>query len=515
MEPTATNGGRIASIILGADHFDGLPRVKSEEVSAAFSASKQDFTAYVRGIAAAVCDKFNAPDNPDALCKELATFLRSEATATDLIVYYVGHGGSISGNNRSEYFLALKGTTDAEKYLDGLRVSNFAQVINKNAAHLRAIIILDCCYSARAVKYFEGTQPDAIGDASIPFGLTLFTASAGEVEAVVPPNQKYTMFSGCLLDVLNHGIATAGPRLSIREIATQVQALIKQQYNGEGVRPEVHSPQQRFGDVADYPIFPNLAYRAARVQPQTERKQVTASEAKPLDDVPLCMFVADAGLFVSSSTASLACVVVEDPAAIRSAIGTSRRRVIKSTILDLDKKTRDRLRISGFDYFADDSDVRAKFVETMVPLTYEAYTCVAKRSFFGEAAEERVFCELFGRLMVDRIKKHRARAIEIILSAERKGLLDLLRGVIASCIHVISTEGRGSVRVMPMVRIAEDLDECLELSRYVAALVQQRLDPSDSETQAKRRFRRIRSKVRLIRRLDTGEYFSRHHPLPD
>ena len=514
MEPTGASG-RIISIILGADHFDGLRSVKSDEVGAAFRNSKQDFAAYVGSIASAVWDRFNSADNPDALCKDLAGFLRSEKTATDLIVYYVGHGGSISENDRSEYFLALQGTTDAEKYLDGLRVSKFAQVINKNAARLRAIIILDCCYSARAVKYFEGPQPDPVGSAKIPFGLTLLTASAGEVEAVVPPGQKYTMFSGCLLEVLSKGIAAGGSFLSIREIATQVQTMIEQRYRDQGVRPEVNSPQQRFGDVADYPLFPNPAYSTQPVQPQAESPQVSPPETGPQSDVPISIFVGAAGQFASSSTPLLACTVIEDPGAIRASISASRQRMIKSTVLDLDKRTQTRLRTAGFDYFEDDPDVRAEFIDTMVPLTYEAYTCVAKRAYFGEAAEERVFCELFGRLLIDRIKKHRSRPIGIVLSADRKGLLDVVRGVISSCVHSINTTGRGRVCVSPTVRISEGLDECLELTRYVAAIVQQRLDPSDSETQAARRFRRIKSKVRLIRRLDTGEYFSRHHPLPD
>ena len=179
MEPTAENGNRIISIILGADHFDGLPSLNSERNSVAFRASKQDFAVYLKGIAATVCDKFNAPETPDALCRDLGDFLRSERAATDLIVYYVGHGGSISENDRSEYFLALKGTTAKEKYIDALRVNIFARVINENAARMRPIIILDCCYSARAVKYFLSPQPNAIGNDSIPFGLTLFTASAG------------------------------------------------------------------------------------------------------------------------------------------------------------------------------------------------------------------------------------------------------------------------------------------------------------------------------------------------
>ena len=189
--------------------------------------------------------------------------------------------------------------------------------------------------------------------------------------------------------------------------------------------------------------------------------------------------------------------------------------MIKSPVLELDKQTQTRLRRAGFNFFEDDPDVRAEFIETMVPLTYEAYTCMAKRGYFGEAGEERVFRELFGRLLIDRIKKHRSRPIEIVLSADRKDLLEIVRGVISSCTHSINTTSRGQVRVSPTVRISERLEECLELTRYVAAIVQQRLDPSEWGTQAARRFRRIKSKVRLIRRLDTGEYLSRHHPLPD
>jgi hypothetical protein len=122
---------------------------------------------------------------------------------------------------------------------------------------------------------------------------------------------------------------------------------------------------------------------------------------------------------------------------------------------------------------------------------------------------------LFGRLLFDRIKKHRSRRIEIFLCAERESLLALLQGVVSSCVHNINTSGPGQVRVLPALRITGGIEHCLELTRYVAAIVQQRLDPSESKIQVARQYRTIKSKVRLIRRLDTGEYFSRHHPLPD
>jgi len=514
LEPVGENN-RIISIILGADRFDGLRSVRSEEVGAAFKQSKDDFAAYVQTIASSLLDKFRSDDLPDQLCEDVAGFLRREKSATDLIVYYVGHGGSIALGDRSEYFLALRRTTDDDKYINGLRVSNLAQVINKNAARLRAVIILDCCYSAKAVQYFMGGDPDPIGSTKIPFGLTLFTASPGEVEAVVPKGEKHTMFSGCLLDVLSNGIAERGRLLSINEISAQIRITIKQRYPDDGVRPEVHSPRQRYGDVADYPLFPNPAYRPGPQHQETESQYSIPPETASQTDIPLSFFMAGAGLFASSSMAVLACTVIEDLDSIRKAIGTARERLIKSTVLDLDERTQKRLRKTGFDYFADDPDVRTKFIESIAPLTYEAYTCAAKRTYFGESAEESVFCELFGRLLIDRIKKHRSRRIEIFLSAERESLLAPLQGVVSSCVHNINTGGRGQVRALPVVRMEEQIKECLELTGYVAAIVQQRLDPSESETQAARQFRRIQSKVRLIRRLDTGEYFSRHHPLSD
>lgn len=98
---------KILSVILGASRFDGLPSVKSEEVSAAFLQSKADFATYANHISAQVLDKFDSSDLPNPLCLEIVKFLKSADSVTDLIVYYVGHGGFMSDDMESqEYFLA-------------------------------------------------------------------------------------------------------------------------------------------------------------------------------------------------------------------------------------------------------------------------------------------------------------------------------------------------------------------------------------------------------------------------
>ena len=509
--------GKILSVLLGASRFDGLPSVASDEVCAAFLQSKQDFATYAASISAQILDKFDSDDLPNKLCLEIGRFLKSANSPTDLIVYYVGHGGfMLDATENSEYFLALRATTDAEKYATGLRVNDLAQAINRNAANLRAIIILDCCYSARAVQYFSGGDPVADPSSKIPFGLTLFTASPSRQEAVVPAGAKRTMFSGSLLDVLDNGIPEKGPLLTLDEIADQVRVIIAQRYPDDGVRPEVHSPRQRVGDVAGFPLFPNAARQSvpALSEPAVSQK-VPPQASPPLQDAPLGFFFADANLRGSSGVAVLACAVVQNPDSVRKAVENTRRLLINSTVLSLGAEVEERLRKVGFDYFVDEPDVRAKFIATIATLTYEAYTCAADKAYFGETSEERIFCELFGRLLFDRISKHKAEHIEIFLRDERAGLLEALEGVVSSCVHRINSSRRGEVRYPPTIRMIKPRDGCVELAQYVAAVVGQRLDTGVSARKDRRDYRRIESKVRLIRRLDTGEYFNRRFPLKD
>jgi hypothetical protein len=154
-------------------------------------------------------------------------------------------------------------------------------------------------------------------------------------------------------------------------------------------------------------------------------------------------------------------------------------------------------------------------IQTIATLTYEAYSCAGGRAYFGKASQERVFCELFARLIFDRMRKHKSKRIEIFLGNERAGLRDALQGVVSSCVHSINASHRGQVGFPPVIHTIKRGDGCLELTRYVAAVVRQQLERGEFEPAERRDYRRIESKVRLIRRLETDEFFSRRHPLPD
>ena len=76
------------------------------------------------------------------------------------------------------------------------------------------------------------------------------------------------MFFRALLEVLRRGEPRGRDALSLEEIGDRVKDLIAERYPHEHARPEVHSPDQREGDIADVPIFPNVAVRARRLAEQ-------------------------------------------------------------------------------------------------------------------------------------------------------------------------------------------------------------------------------------------------------
>jgi hypothetical protein len=74
------------------------------------------------------------------------------------------------------------------------------------------------------------------------------------------------MFSDSLLRVLRQGHSSLTPRISLSELGDLIKLDIRTAYPDIGVRPEVHSPDQREGDVASVPLFPNVAWIAQKAE---------------------------------------------------------------------------------------------------------------------------------------------------------------------------------------------------------------------------------------------------------
>jgi hypothetical protein len=291
MPESAPNPVQTLAVLLGASSFRRAPKLAQGR---AFYNSAEDFREYLLapdGLSLPgdnVISLFNESDSPSKQLDDISEFLdrrskelKSSVTpAQDLIVYYVGHG-LFSGADRA-YCLAISATNERNEGPTSIRVSDLASIIKDHARFLRKFLILDCCFSSRAHREFQ-TGPLQAGRTKLlnelpQRGTTLLCSASAQDPSLAPEGLSRTMFSDGLLRALRQGHSSLGPRLSLSELGDLVKVTLKEAYPETWVRPEVHSPDQREGNIADVHLFPNAALAAGAKK--LEEQQHMAEAAK-------------------------------------------------------------------------------------------------------------------------------------------------------------------------------------------------------------------------------------------
>jgi len=159
----------------------------------------------------------------------------------------------------------LRSTEEEAEDTTAYKISSLSGAINISARSIRKWVILDCCHSAAAFSDLQpqaGKLTDVIAaeaeKAFPPQGTALLCASSADQIALNPTDGDFTMFSGVLLDVLKSGSDDLEDRLSLKDVYNLVEQEIFRRFRDKSVRPELYSPDQRKGDVALIPFFPNL-----------------------------------------------------------------------------------------------------------------------------------------------------------------------------------------------------------------------------------------------------------------
>lgn len=267
------------AIILGASQF---PLSASLTNHVAFERSAVEFTEYLVAKdgfslnAENLLWLFDADLPPNELDKEISRFLAartSEGVVSNLIVYYVGHGSF----EDDHYFLAIRTTRDDNRELSSLGLRHLARTLSRQASRLRVFALLDACFSGEARTYFQhGGDNDEILRSDLyglfpERGVAIISSSSGVNTSKVVVDRGVTMFSEALLSVLWHGSKDPVEELSLRDVhqLTTDAVAHKNEYE-RPVRPELHSPVQRFGDISDIPIFPNFRGRSRVARIDTE-----------------------------------------------------------------------------------------------------------------------------------------------------------------------------------------------------------------------------------------------------
>ncbi len=275
MPESAPSPQQTLVLLLGASRF---PHAAKLAQGRAFYNSAEDFSDYLvssEGLSIPrenVAWLFDDSRSPSEQLLEIGRFLQarsSELTSQgtpphDLIVHYVGHG--LFAMPDQAYCLAVRGTDEGNEGLSSIRMTDLASVVKSRARFLRKFLILDCCFSAAAYKEFQSGPLTAarvkILNELPERGTTLLCSSSAQNPSLAPQGLSRTMFSDALVKALRAGHPLLGPRISVSELGDLITEELRQSYPKDWVRPEVHSPDRREGDIAGIPIFPNVAYGA-------------------------------------------------------------------------------------------------------------------------------------------------------------------------------------------------------------------------------------------------------------
>jgi hypothetical protein len=222
------------------------------------------------GVQAANCRIIHQPASPAMISKAVRELAR---TADDtLIVYFAGHG--IAGGNSGDLFLALPESDPEDPAFSALRYDDLRNLlVADGAVHARnRVVILDCCFSGRAIPAMSAAQVGGLMDIE---GVYVLTATARNQPALAPEGEQYTAFSGALLELLRYGIADGPELLSLAVIHERLNNVLR----ARGLpRPE----QINYRTAARLALTRNPAYR----QPFFTQPAATTEDARSRPNQP-------------------------------------------------------------------------------------------------------------------------------------------------------------------------------------------------------------------------------------
>jgi WD40 repeat protein len=215
-------------------------------------------------------------DIDNFLEQRIKTMTQSGRAARDLILYYIGHGGFVGDD--SDYCLAIRRTRTSNLRTSAIQMDALATTLKLRARRLRRILIFDCCFSASAFKYFQGAGPAEVAKQKAVFafhvaavgtgypsrGTALFCSCNHHVPSLLMPDHSGTIFSKGLLGALTRGHTALPTQLSLAMLGELTQDALSELGLDATPRPEVLSPDQSEGDVADVLLFPNAAHLASQ-----------------------------------------------------------------------------------------------------------------------------------------------------------------------------------------------------------------------------------------------------------
>lgn len=207
---------RSRAVLIGVSHFPDSPDLASLPATRRNVADLwRRLTHPLVGVLAPECCEVVDPAASTAGIGRALHKAASEATDM-LLVYYAGHG---LVDDRGRLYLATGATNaDSPKY-SALSVDLLREDLGGSSAAAR-VLILDCCFSGRAIEVMAGSEGLIDGQLSIA-GTYTMTSTTANAPSYVLAGDRHSAFTAALLDALD-----SEQPLSLDEIYRSVAAAL-------------------------------------------------------------------------------------------------------------------------------------------------------------------------------------------------------------------------------------------------------------------------------------------------
>ncbi|WUR58534.1 caspase family protein [Micromonospora chokoriensis] len=189
--------------------------------------------------------------NPSySLARDVAE-IAEESTDT-LLVYYSGHGLVPSDG---ELYLSLPETKSGKEIYTAIQYDKIRRALLDSPA-ANKIVILDCCFSGRAIEWMADGDGLAKGQLEVA-GTYVLTATSATKPAQVREGYRNSEFTGELVRVLRDGSGELGKYIRLADIYPSVSSVLRQR--------GLPVPQQRGTDTSsDLALTQNPAWEVFR-----------------------------------------------------------------------------------------------------------------------------------------------------------------------------------------------------------------------------------------------------------
>jgi hypothetical protein len=184
----------------------------------------------------------------------------AEQASDLLLVYFSGHG--IIGGRRHDLYLGVPDSLWSSPTFNSLKYDDLRAAVLESSAATK-VIILDCCFSGRAVTETQAGESEILGQIEIE-GSYVLTAAHRDQVALIVPGEEHTAFTGRLLRLLREGVPSGPEFLTIDDLYKQLLIMME----AEGLS----QPQKRStGTSSLLALTHNRAFAATMLPKLRER----------------------------------------------------------------------------------------------------------------------------------------------------------------------------------------------------------------------------------------------------